>query len=415
MTGRWNLVAITYNVNKQRCQANSLIAFLNSEPDVAKAHIVCVGLQELPHAEVFGATPSKDQWADHFCAYFSKEGLVLMTSTYLASNQLLVYGRAEILPLVARVDHRFHKATLCGAAGYKGSIGIRLVYKDSTSMAFVTSHLTHAESTYKRRLQEIHASSHCTFAEDAEEASKHVTFWVGDLNFRLEGAGSATELIEKLETMSEAELIKLSQSKDQLKKAMRLGEAFDDWHEPPLTFKPTYRILVNDGNYDARRIPAWCDRVLYKGDGIEPKRYFSTPELTLSDHFPVSAVFSLSATPKATATTNRWSCEFEHVPTWAPNIPFVCRFSFHDNFWKRHGSYRDWIGVFPAELTSLQSPVQWIYLLTCYDDNSDSTRQLCVAEFPQLATGRYRVGYFSYYKNCIHGLSEPFEVNFDSA
>lgn len=54
---------------------------------------------------------------------------------------------------VARVDHRFHKATLCGAAGYKGSIGIRLVYKDSTSMAFVTSHLTHAESTYKRRLQ----------------------------------------------------------------------------------------------------------------------------------------------------------------------------------------------------------------------------------------------------------------------
>lgn len=45
MASRWTLVAITYNVNKQRCQTERLIAFLNSEPDVAKAHIVCVGLQ----------------------------------------------------------------------------------------------------------------------------------------------------------------------------------------------------------------------------------------------------------------------------------------------------------------------------------------------------------------------------------
>lgn len=93
--------------------------------------------------------------------------------------------------------------------------------------------------------QEYHASSHCTFVDDASEASKHATFWVGDLNFRLEDVSSSSELIEQLQNISEEELIDLLKTKDQLKKAMRLGEAFHDWKEPPLMFKPTYRIMVS--------------------------------------------------------------------------------------------------------------------------------------------------------------------------
>jgi hypothetical protein len=74
---------------------------------------------------------------------------------------------------------------------------------------------------------------------------------------------------------------------------MVAGLAFPHYSESRITFLPTYKYDVGTDTYDTSekaRIPAWCDRVLRKGDNIRQINYDAAP-LRFSDHRPVYATF----------------------------------------------------------------------------------------------------------------------------
>ncbi|KAJ8082122.1 hypothetical protein PM082_007969 [Marasmius tenuissimus] len=88
---------------------------------------------------------------------------------------------------------------------------------------------------------------------------------------------------------------------DQLKNAMRDNKAFDLFSEHPIGHLPTYRfssgIMTDDLGYDIKRKPAWTDRVLYAHSSLTSsvlhRSYAGHPEITMSDHKPVSADFTV--------------------------------------------------------------------------------------------------------------------------
>jgi inositol polyphosphate 5-phosphatase INPP5B/F len=45
---------------------------------------------------------------------------------------------------------------------------------------------------------------------------------------------------------------------------------------------------------EKKRIPAYCDRILFKNSELKLLSYKSFPEYTSSDHKPVSAVFDMN-------------------------------------------------------------------------------------------------------------------------
>ena len=87
---------------------------------------------------------------------------------------------------------------------------------------------------------------------------------------------------------------------DQLHKEMKHNRAFRlrVFREGPLTFAPTYKYDRNSDAFDTsekRRVPAWCDRVLWRSR--EEERVvllgYRRWEVNVSarNHRPVSAVF----------------------------------------------------------------------------------------------------------------------------
>lgn len=122
-------------------------------------------------------------------------------------------------------------------------------------------------------------------------------FWIGDLNYRIiETQGKA-----QFDEENYLELLKM----DQLKHEMRNKRVFNNYNEGIIRFRPTYKYDPGTDNWDSsekNRAPAWCDRLLWKGERIEQLTYESVMHLQLSDHKPVYAIF-LCGVSTATAVS----------------------------------------------------------------------------------------------------------------
>jgi len=88
---------------------------------------------------------------------------------------------------------------------------------------------------------------------------------------------------------------------DQLRKEMSAGRAFKGWKEEQPLFKPTYRYTKGTDQYnDAKaRIPAWCDRILWKladqsSMPLKIMTFNSADALKSSDHKPIYGTFKLN-------------------------------------------------------------------------------------------------------------------------
>lgn len=113
----------------------------------------------------------------------------------------------------------------------------------------------------------------------------------GDLNYRI---NPATIDATKAKALIEKEKYSIILEQDQLKEQMRLGHVFSGFTEGPIQFRPTYKYDPSTDNWDSsekNRAPAWCDRILYKGEHITQVDYSSQLQYKLSDHKPVASSY----------------------------------------------------------------------------------------------------------------------------
>ncbi|KAL3507024.1 hypothetical protein ACH5RR_032406 [Cinchona calisaya] len=335
----------TWNVGQGRASQDALMAWLGSA--VSDVGIVVVGLQEVEMGAGFLAMSaaketvglegsSVGQWWQDAIGKTLDEGSAFerVGSRQLAALLIAIWVRKALRTHVGDLDVAAVACGLGRAIGNKGGVGLRLRVFDRI-MCFTNCHFAaHLEAVNRRNADFDHIFRTMAFSrssnllnnaaagvssaaqmlrstnatainpEDGKPdlADADLVMFFGDFNYRLFGISYD----EARDFVSQRSFDWLRE-KDQLRAEMKAGKVFQGMREALIRFPPTYKFERGKpglGGYDSgekKRIPAWCDRVLYRDNRAAPAeecslecpvvasiiQYEAIMEVTESDHKPV--------------------------------------------------------------------------------------------------------------------------------
>ncbi|XP_022890822.1 type IV inositol polyphosphate 5-phosphatase 9 [Olea europaea var. sylvestris] len=280
------------------------------------------------------STESSNQY--EFRCIISKQMVGILISVWI---------RTELRSFVRNPSVSCVGCGIMGCLGNKGSVSVRFRLHE-TSFCFVCSHLASGGREGDERYRNSNAAeilSRTSFPKGSsldlpQKILDHDrVIFLGDLNYRISLPESATRLL-----VNKGEWNALLEN-DQLRMELKESQVFEGWHEGTIKFAPTYKYYPNSDQYfgglegkrgEKKRVPAWCDRIIWFGEDQLKQHSYERGELKLSDHRPVKAIFStqVKVTQKLKALQNFFSSErsFEHI---ANQLDFPCkdRISFRAN------------------------------------------------------------------------------------
>ncbi|KAK9271830.1 hypothetical protein L1049_002195 [Liquidambar formosana] len=257
----------------------------------------------------------------------SKMSYRLIASKQMVGIFLSVWVRSELVQHVGHLRVSSVGRGIMGCLGNKGCISISMSLHQ-TSFCFVCSHLASGEKEgdeLKRNADVAEILKSVQFLKICKNPRRRIperiidhdrVLWLGDLNYRVALSYEETRVL--LEDNDWDTLLE----KDQLNIEREAGRVFSGWNEGRIFFAPTYKYSHNSDSYAGetvkskkkRRTPAWCDRILWRGSGIEQLSYIRG-ESRFSDHRPVCAVFAVEVemSTKSAKFRKGYSCAGKRI------------------------------------------------------------------------------------------------------
>ena len=225
--------------------------------------------------------------------------LLLLHHRTLVGIQLIVLIKDELLPFVHEVRTSTVSTGVMNMLGNKGAVIIEFCVW-TAYIKLIGVHLAaHPEQTMRRNVEVATIQTHSmplvpthihpapwhfagisrTRYLDLLALLPHTEteVWSGDFNYR---CTSNTMIYDP--------------SLDQFAVERLNDRIFIGYEEGQINFPPSYKYGVGTNNISALKTPSWCDRIVFKGEGIQCEDYWSATNEVLSDHKPVLAQLTWS-------------------------------------------------------------------------------------------------------------------------
>ncbi|KAK4689930.1 synaptojanin, partial [Tremellales sp. Uapishka_1] len=265
-------------------------------PNTPEPDIYAIAFQEivaLTAGQILQTDPTKRRIWEAFIkdTFIRRKGdseYILLRSEQLVGTALIVMVRASLAKTIRNVETATKKTGLQGLSGNKGGVGIRLDLYDS-SVCLMTCHLAAGHANVAERNADYKTiSGGMRYLRGKSIDDHEIAIWGADFNYRVNLPN-----IDVREYAEAGVIDPLLACDQKLLQAVGQGEVFIGYDEGPIAFRPTYKYDNGTDEYDTSekaRIPAWTDRILFKGSSLRLKEY-NRAELVTSDHRPVYAVF----------------------------------------------------------------------------------------------------------------------------
>uniref|UniRef100_H2TTA8 Phosphatidylinositol 4,5-bisphosphate 5-phosphatase A n=1 Tax=Takifugu rubripes TaxID=31033 RepID=H2TTA8_TAKRU len=369
-----------------------------------------------------------DQWSEVCMERLSPFGYVLVASQRMQGLLLLIFAKYFHLPFLRGVQTETTRTGLGGYWGNKGGVSARMSVFGHT-ICFLNCHLpAHMENSDQRMEDFESILQQQQFEGQAASGvlDHDVVFWFGDLNFRVEDLD-----MQVVKSAIDNNKYSILWEKDQLNMAKDSETVLEGFQEGPLKFPPTYKFDVGTDTYDTsgkKRKPAWTDRILWRlratapanaalnagkrgsisgltsGTKVTQHCYRSHMEYTVSDHKPVSSIFTLQFPYKVDIPLVTLLVEDE----WNSIADATTKFRVAPNFAR---SSWDWIGLYKVGFKHHKDYVGYVW---AKQEEADFHRQEHQVTFPEeelpKGSGDFILGYYSNNMSTLVGVTEPFQI-----
>ncbi|XP_040011195.1 phosphatidylinositol 4,5-bisphosphate 5-phosphatase A [Xiphias gladius] len=369
-----------------------------------------------------------DQWSEVCMERLSPFGYVLVTSQRMQGLLLLVFAKYFHLPFLRGVQTETTRTGLGGYWGNKGGVSARMSVFGHT-ICFLNCHLPAHMENSEQRMEDFESilQQQQFEGQAATGVLDHdVVFWFGDLNFRIDDLD-----MQVVKSAIDNNKFSMLWEKDQLNMAKDSETVLEGFQEGPLKFPPTYKFDVGTNTYDTsgkKRKPAWTDRILWRlratapagaalsagkrgsisgltsGTKVMQHCYRSHMEYTVSDHKPVSSIFTLQFPYKVDIPLVTLIVEDE----WNSTADATAKFKIAPNYSR---SSWDWIGLYKVGFKHHKDYVGYVW---AKQEEADFHRQEYQVTFTEeelpKGSGDFILGYYSNNMSTIVGVTEPFQI-----
>ena len=317
-----NFLLITFNINEKVLPQKSIDKLFNFETSYSIDFIV-INIQEIDmsvsgflkgNTVISKSTDLCESIMKSINKKFKEEYLQL-SLLQLGGVVLMIFCRNGLKNCIKNISTGYEAVGAMGMAN-KGGIAFSFQCYD-TWICIVGSHLAaHQQEVMKRNknfsdiynnivLNQIDTNQNNSNKDNknhwnqfqhtgnyCQKIKQHdIILWLGDLNYRID----EEDLIIRQKIQSNT-ILELLETHDQLYTQMKSNELLREFKEFKITFPPTYKFITMTDEYNEKRRPAYCDRLLYKINhklDIQCLEYSSIPEIKESDHRPVRGIFSI--------------------------------------------------------------------------------------------------------------------------